>query len=92
MPMVDKESLQRKYAEERAKRLRADGNDQYLAIEGTFDQYLEDPYTSVVPRESKTDHVTVAIRSRRAGRRSSSTAGGSGDSSGSTTTRSSTRG
>jgi cation diffusion facilitator CzcD-associated flavoprotein CzcO len=58
---VDKESLKQKYAEERAKRLRADGNDQYVQIEGHFDRYLDDPYTAVVPRNSKTDHVTVAI-------------------------------
>jgi len=61
MSTVDKESLKRKYAEERAKRLRSDGNDQYVQIDGHFDHYLEDPYTPVVPRESKTDHVTVAI-------------------------------
>jgi cyclohexanone monooxygenase len=58
---VDKEALKRKYAEERAKRLRPDGNDQYVQIEGRFDHYLDDPYTPVVPRESNTDHVTVAI-------------------------------
>jgi cyclohexanone monooxygenase len=58
---VDKEALKQKYAEERAKRLRADGNDQYVQIEGNFDHYLDDPYTPVVPRNSKTDHVTVAI-------------------------------
>jgi len=58
---VDKEALKKKYAEERAKRLRSDGNEQYLQVEGNFDHYLEDPYMPVVPRESKTDHVTVAI-------------------------------
>ena len=61
MPTVDKEALKQKYAAERAKRLRADGNDQYVQIEGHFDRYLEDPYLPVVPRESKTDHVTVAV-------------------------------
>ena len=61
MSTVDKESLKQKYAEERAKRLRADANDQYIRIEGGFDRFLEDPHTPVVPRESKTDHVTVAI-------------------------------
>ncbi len=61
MATVDKEALKRKYAEERAKRLRSDGNEQYLQVEGNFDHYLEDPYMPVVPRESKTDHVTVAI-------------------------------
>ncbi len=61
MTTVDKEALKRKYAEERAKRLRSDGNEQYLQVEGQFDHYLGDPYTPVTPRESKTDHVTVAI-------------------------------
>jgi cyclohexanone monooxygenase len=61
MPAVDKEALKQKYAEERAKRLRPDGNEQYLQVEGHFDHYLEDPYLSVTPRESKFDHVTVAI-------------------------------
>jgi cyclohexanone monooxygenase len=58
---VDKEALKQKYAEERDKRLRPEGNEQYVRIEGTFDEYLEDPYLPVVPRNSKTDHVTVAI-------------------------------
>jgi cyclohexanone monooxygenase len=58
---VDKEALKQKYAEERAKRLRPDANDQYVQIEGKLDRYLDDPYTPVVSRESKTDHVTVAI-------------------------------
>jgi cyclohexanone monooxygenase len=58
---VDKEALKQKYAEERAKRLRPDANEQYVRIEGHFDHYLDDPYLPVVPRESKTDHVTVAI-------------------------------
>jgi len=58
--VADKDALRQKYAEERAKRLRSDGNEQYLQVEGKFDHYLEDPYLPVVPRESKTDHVTVA--------------------------------
>jgi cyclohexanone monooxygenase len=58
---VDKEALKRKYAAERAKRLRPDGNDQYIQIEGHFDRYLDDPYMPVVPRAPKTDDVTVAI-------------------------------
>ncbi len=57
----DKETLKQRYTAERAKRLRPDGNDQYLQIEGHLDHYLEDPYMPVVPREAKTDHVTVAI-------------------------------
>src|SRR5436305_6622909 len=58
---IDKERLRRKYIEERNKRLRADGNDQYLEFKGRFAHYLEDPYTPVTPREPKTDHVTFAF-------------------------------
>jgi cyclohexanone monooxygenase len=58
---VDTEALRQRYAEERAKRLRPDGNDQYLEIKGMFAHYLEDPYTERLEREPKTDHVTVTV-------------------------------
>jgi cation diffusion facilitator CzcD-associated flavoprotein CzcO len=58
---VDKAAIRRKYLEERDKRLRPDGNDQYLRLTGRFAHYLEDPYTARVAREPKTDHVTVAF-------------------------------
>ena len=58
---VDKESLRRKYAAERLKRLRPDGNDQYLRIRGQLAHYADDPYTPMSPREPKTDHVTFAF-------------------------------
>ncbi len=58
---VEIESLRRKYAEERAKRLRPDGNDQYLELHGQFEELLHDPYTERVEREPKRDHVTVAF-------------------------------
>jgi cation diffusion facilitator CzcD-associated flavoprotein CzcO len=59
---VDKEALKRKYAEERDKRLREDGNDQYIRLAGgRFEGYLEDPYTPRVERPPVTDHVTVAF-------------------------------
>ncbi|WP_082747991.1 flavin-containing monooxygenase [Bradyrhizobium macuxiense] len=58
---VDKERLRRKYREERNKRLRADGNDQYLQIKGQLAHYLDDPYTPVKERAPKTDHVTFAF-------------------------------
>jgi cyclohexanone monooxygenase len=57
---MDKQALRQKYAEERAKRLRPDGNDQYLRLEGQLAHYLDDPYTPVAEREPKRDHVTVA--------------------------------
>jgi len=58
---VDKERLRQKYLEERNKRLRVDGNDQYLRVAGQLAHYLDDPYTPVTPREPKTDHVTFAF-------------------------------
>ena len=58
---IDKEALRKKYAEERNKRLRADGNEQYLEIKGKFAHYLDDPYTPVTPRAPKIDHVTFAF-------------------------------
>src|SRR5579875_2296338 len=60
-PRIDKEALRRKYLEERDKRLRPDGNDQYQRLTGRFAHYAEDPYTPVTPREPKTDHVTFAF-------------------------------
>ena len=60
-PRFDKQALLARYAAERDKRLRPDGNAQYIRLKGTLEQYLDDPYTPVVPREPKTDHVTFAF-------------------------------
>ncbi len=59
--MVDKDALRAKYLQERDKRLRSDGNDQYLRVAGQLAHYLEDPYTPLTPRDPKTDHVTFAF-------------------------------
>jgi hypothetical protein len=59
--VVELDELKAKYAQERAKRLRADGNAQYRRLEGTLQQYLDDPHTPLVEREPLTDHVTVAF-------------------------------
>ncbi|HEX7037921.1 MAG TPA: NAD(P)/FAD-dependent oxidoreductase [Pseudomonadales bacterium] len=56
----DPEALRRKYREERDKRLRPDGNSQYINI-SDFEDYLEDPYTVFQPREPRFDHVEVAV-------------------------------
>jgi len=58
---IDKAWLRKKYLEERNKRLRPDGNDQYLQIKGQLAHYLEDPYTPVTPRAPKSEHVTFAF-------------------------------
>ncbi len=58
---IDRDALRAKYIEERDKRLRSDGNDQYVELVGKFAQYLEDPYVEPEPREPLTDEVTVAF-------------------------------
>ena len=52
-------NLRAKYREERDKRLRPDGNDQYLALTGTFARYREDPHTERTERAPLTEHSTV---------------------------------
>lgn len=58
---LDKDALRRKYREERDKRLRADGNDQYLEVKGRLAHYLIDPHMPVNERDPVTDHVTFAF-------------------------------
>ncbi|MFN3212868.1 MAG: flavin-containing monooxygenase [Henriciella sp.] len=58
---LDKDALKKKYAEERDKRLRADGNDQYVRLEGRFEDLAADPYTPWKDRAPVTDHVTFAF-------------------------------
>ncbi|MGI8938996.1 MAG: flavin-containing monooxygenase [Iamia sp.] len=58
---VDKEALRARYRAERDKRLRADGNDQYVEVVGTFAAYVEDPYVEPVDRPPLHDEVTVAV-------------------------------
>ncbi len=58
----DPDSLRRKYREERDKRLREDGNDQYLAIQGEFAHFLDDPYAEPgFTREPLHDEVEVLV-------------------------------
>ncbi|TNF82094.1 MAG: NAD(P)/FAD-dependent oxidoreductase [Gammaproteobacteria bacterium] len=58
----DPNALRNKYREERDKRLRADGNDQYIEVTGQFSHYIEDPYLDEeIEREPLTDEVEIAI-------------------------------
>ena len=59
--MIDHEAIRARYRQEREKRLRADGNDQYLEPMGRFAHMLDDPYAKPVPRAPVRDEVTVAI-------------------------------
>ena len=54
-----KEALRRKYLAERDKRLRPDGNDQYLRLTGDLAHYVTDPYTPRAERAPLTDFRTV---------------------------------
>ena len=58
----DPAALKAKYLEERNKRLRSDGNEQYVEIKGDYAHYLEDPYVEPgFAREPLTDEVDVVI-------------------------------
>jgi len=58
----DPDALKAKYLAERDKRLRADGNEQYVNIEGQFARYLEDPYVEPgFTRAPLTDEVDVVV-------------------------------
>ena len=59
--MIDSEALRAKYRAERDKRVRDDGNEQYLQPTGRFANLIEDPYVRAVDRPPCTDEVTVAI-------------------------------
>ena len=57
----DPDELRRRYREERDKRLRSDGNEQYLEVVGDFARYLEDPYVEPIVRDPLHDEVDVLI-------------------------------
>ena len=42
--LEDLEAIRHRYAAERDKRIREDGNDQYVEIAGDFARYVDDPY------------------------------------------------
>lgn len=58
---LDKTAIKQKYAEERAKRLRPEGNAQYQRLAGKFGTMATDPYTPFTVREPVNDHVTFAF-------------------------------
>ena len=58
----DPDELRAKYREERDKRLRADGNEQYFEVAGDFSHYVYAPYVDApLNREPLTDHVDVIV-------------------------------
>ena len=58
----DPEALRRKYRQERDKRIRSDGNEQYVEVTGEFSAYVDDPYIAG-PEECEPlfDEVDVVV-------------------------------
>jgi len=58
----DPDALRAKYREERDKRIRPDGNDQYREVKGELAHFVDDPYVEPgFRREPLTDDVEVAV-------------------------------
>jgi cyclohexanone monooxygenase len=57
----DPDALRDKYRAERDKRLREDGNDQYVEVTGDFAHFVEDPYVEPLEREPRFDEVDVVV-------------------------------
>ncbi|HEU0043169.1 NAD(P)/FAD-dependent oxidoreductase [Sphingomonas sp.] len=56
-----REALLARYAAERAKRLRADGNAQYVRLDAVLGAAERDPYTAPIARQPVRDHVAFAF-------------------------------
>ena len=59
--MIDRDALLLKYRSERDKRLRPEGNAQYVRAAAHFPQMLDDPYTPRAARQPVNDHVRFAM-------------------------------
>ena len=57
----DPDALRNKYREERAKRVRTDGNAQYLEVKDRFAHFVDDPYVESFEREPLTDDTDVVV-------------------------------
>lgn len=57
----DRAALRARYRAERDKRLRSDGNNQYLEATGRYAHLLDDPYTPVTPRNALNIDMQVLV-------------------------------
>jgi cyclohexanone monooxygenase len=57
----DPDALREKYRAERDKRLREEGNEQYLEVAGEYARYLDDPYVEPIVRDPLFDEVDVVV-------------------------------
>ncbi len=59
---IDPDALRARYREERDKRLRVDGNDQYVEVKGAFARFVDDPYVEPgFTREPLCDEVDAVV-------------------------------
>src|SRR5262249_61839299 len=61
MKTFDPQALREKYRTERDKRLRPDGNDQYVEMANAFAHYLDDPYCEPIERAPLVDDVGIVV-------------------------------
>ena len=57
----DPDALKARYLAERDKRLRPDGNDQYVEVTGDFSSYVDDPYAEPIERDALSDHADIDV-------------------------------
>jgi cation diffusion facilitator CzcD-associated flavoprotein CzcO len=57
----DPDALKARYLAERDKRLRPDGNSQYVDVAGDFSRYIDDPYVEPIERDPLSDHTDIVI-------------------------------
>jgi hypothetical protein len=60
-PEFDPDALRDEYRQERDKRIRADGNEQYREVVGDFAHYVEDPYVDPIVRDPISDDVDAVV-------------------------------
>ncbi|MGE0000064.1 MAG: flavin-containing monooxygenase [Ilumatobacteraceae bacterium] len=60
-PTLDLDAVRERYRAERDKRLRADGNDQYIQVAGELARYATDPYAERIQRAALHDDVEVVV-------------------------------
>ena len=60
-PVFEPDALREKYREQRDKRLRPDGNDQYVEIAGRYAHYAEDPYVAPITRQPIDEELDVVV-------------------------------
>ena len=57
----DPAALKARYLQERDKRLRTDGNEQYVEVKGDFSNYVDDPYAERIERAPVFDEVEMVV-------------------------------